>query len=203
MLNDFTSDYEPRSNLSSLSISRDLAVLQGRYGSFCPIVSFFWGTRHPLLEWNSAYMESDYLWSHTNISFFTGGVSCPFVRYMKSADPLQYLRIRFQQYQLLTPSRISIILCCFFALSSTIGMIAVTLGGTFYLSSVHLGSLFILVGDYVGVTLWYWWLAGQMTEGRVKVRRVSYYLSAMVFFLLMIAIIGTAWKAWIITLEVC
>lgn len=82
-------------------------------------------------------------------------------------------------------------------------MIALTLGGTFYLSSVQLGNLFILVGAYMGVTLWYWWLAGQMTEGRAKVRRVSYYLSAMVFFLLMIAIIGTAWKAWIITLEVC
>jgi hypothetical protein len=31
-------------------------------------------------------------------------------------------------------------------------MIAVTLGGTFYLSRVHLGSLFILVVDYRGVT---------------------------------------------------
>jgi hypothetical protein len=42
-----------------------------------------------------------------------------------------------------------------------------------------------------------------MTEGRAKVRRVSYYLSVMAFFLLMIAIMGTAWKAWIIALEVC
>jgi hypothetical protein len=82
-------------------------------------------------------------------------------------------------------------------------MIAVTLGDTFYLSRVHLGSLFILVMDYGGVTWWYWWLAGQMTEGRAKVRRVSYYLSVMAFFLLMIAIMGTACKAWIIALEVC
>jgi hypothetical protein len=122
---------------------------------------------------------------------------------MKSADQLQYLRIRFQQRRLLTPLRLSAILCCLSTLLSTLGTIAVTLGGTYYLSNVHLGSLFILVMDYVGVTWWYWWLAGQMTEGRVKVRRVSYYLSAMAFFLLIIAIMGTTWKAWIIALEVC
>jgi hypothetical protein len=85
----------------------------------------------------------------------------------------------------------------------TLGIIAVTLGGTFHLDRVHLGSPFILVADYVGVTWWYWWLAGQMTEGRAEVRRVSYYLSAMAFFLLMIAIMDTSWKAWIIALEVC
>jgi hypothetical protein len=82
-------------------------------------------------------------------------------------------------------------------------MIAVILGGTFHLSRIHLGSLYILVVDYVGVTCWYWWLANQMTEGRAKVRRVLYYLSVMPFFLLMIAIMGAAWKTWIMELEVC
>lgn len=122
---------------------------------------------------------------------------------MNLVDKSQYLRIRFQQRRLLTPSRLSIILCPFFALSSALAVIAVTLGGTFYLSRVHLGSLFIPVVDYVGVTWWYWWLAGQMTEGRAKVRRVSYYLLAMAFFLLIICIMGTIWKAWVIALEVC
>jgi hypothetical protein len=65
ILNDFTSDYEHRSNLSSLSFSRDLDVIQGRHGSLCSIVSFFWSARQPVLEWNGAYMELDYLWSHT------------------------------------------------------------------------------------------------------------------------------------------
>jgi hypothetical protein len=122
---------------------------------------------------------------------------------MKLADQLKYLRLRFQRRRLLTPSRLSIILCPLFALSATLAKFAVTLGGIFHLRSVHLGSLFILVVDYVGMTWWYWWLAGQMTEGRANVRRVSYYLSAMVFFLLIIAIMGTVWKAWVIALEVC
>jgi hypothetical protein len=82
-------------------------------------------------------------------------------------------------------------------------MTAVRLSGTFYLYSGHLGGLFILVIDYVGAAWWYWWLVGQMTEGRARVRHILYYVSAMVFFLLIIAIMGTAWKSWVIALEVC
>lgn len=45
-----------------------------------------------------------------------------------------------------------------FVINTNLGNIAVTLGGTFHLSVIHLGSLFTLVVDYVGVTYWYWLL---------------------------------------------
>lgn len=55
------------------------------------------------------------------------------------------------QRRLLTPSRLSTILFPLFALSPAPAIIARTVGGIFYLHSIHLDSLFILAGDSVGV----------------------------------------------------
>ena len=165
-------------------------------------MSFFRSTRRAFLEQNGTQNESDHFWPYTNNYISPDGIPCPFVRCSTLNDQLQYLRISFQQHRLLTPPRLSLILCPLFALSSTLAMIALTLSGTFYLYSVHLGGLFTLVINYVGAAWWYWWLVGQMTEGRAKVRRISYHVSAMTFFLLTIAIMGTVWRSWIIALEV-
>lgn len=71
------------------------------------------------------------------------------------------------------------------------------------MSSVHVGSLFILFLDYLGVAAWYWWLVGQTSAGRAKLWYISCYVSVMAFVLLVIAILGSVCKSWIIALEVC
>ncbi|CAG8893576.1 unnamed protein product [Penicillium nalgiovense] len=77
-----------------------------------------------------------------------------------------------------------------------------SLVGTFLLKSAHLGSLYILFADYLCVVAWYWWLFQQSTAGRAKLRCISCHLSAMALLLLVIAVIGTLERSWMIALEV-
>lgn len=89
-----------------------------------------------------------------------------------------------------------------FAALSTLAKVAFSLVGTFVLSSVHLGGLFILSVDYLGIAAWYWWLFRQSTLGRAQLRFISCYLSVVALLLLVVAIIGMLGKTWIFALEV-
>lgn len=89
-----------------------------------------------------------------------------------------------------------------FAALSTLAKVAFSLVGTFVLSSVHLGGLFILSVDYLGIAAWYWWLFRQSTLGRAQLRFISCYLSVVALLLLVAAIIGMLGKTWIFALEV-
>lgn len=74
--------------------------------------------------------------------------------------------------------------------------------GTFLLSSVHLGGLFVLSVDYLGKAAWYWWLFQQSTLGRAQLRCISCYLSVLALLLFVVAIIGMLGETWILALEV-
>jgi hypothetical protein len=114
----------------------------------------------------------------------------------------QYLRIVFQQREYPdTPRFLRTIYPSFVALS-TLAKVVFSLVGTFRLSSAHLGGLFILSVDYLGIAAWYWWLFRQSTLGRAKLRYISCYLSVGTLLLLVVAIIGMLGKKWIYALEV-
>jgi hypothetical protein len=114
----------------------------------------------------------------------------------------QYLRIVFQQREYPdTPRFLRTIYPSFVALS-TLAKVVFSLVGTFRLSSAHLGGLFILSVDYLGIAAWYWWLFRQSTLGRAKLRYISCYLSVGTLLLLVVAIIGMLGKQWIYALEV-
>ncbi|OGE47320.1 hypothetical protein PENARI_c049G06489 [Penicillium arizonense] len=89
-----------------------------------------------------------------------------------------------------------------FAVLSALAKVAFSLAGTFLLSSVHPGGLFILFVDYLGVAAWFWWMVGQSTLARAKLQYISCYLSVMALLLLVVAIIGTLGESWIIALEI-
>ncbi|CAG7935226.1 unnamed protein product [Penicillium salamii] len=113
-----------------------------------------------------------------------------------------YLRIIFQQREIPnTPRSLRIIYPSFAALS-TLAKVAFSLVGTFVLSSVHLGGLFVLSVDYLDIAAWYWWLFRQSTLGRAQLRCTSCYLSVVALLLLVVAIIGILVKRWIFALEV-
>jgi hypothetical protein len=80
--------------------------------------------------------------------------------------------------------------------------VAIALIGLLVLDSVHLGGLFILFLDYLGVTTWYLWLTKYEIQGRVTIKRVSCYFFVIALLLLITAILGAIWKSWIIALEV-
>jgi hypothetical protein len=87
------------------------------------------------------------------------------------------------------------------ALSSVVkAVVAIT--GSFYWDRLHWGILYILCLDYLSVAFWYWWLVGQVLQGRSRLQMIALYVSVMVLFLLATAAIGTVWKLWIIALEV-
>lgn len=69
-----------------------------------------------------------------------------------------------------------------FAALSAVAKVAFSFIGTFILSSVHLGGLFILSVDYLGIAAWYWWLLRQSTLGQGQLRCVSNYLSSSTSF---------------------
>ncbi|CAG8326976.1 unnamed protein product [Penicillium salamii] len=113
-----------------------------------------------------------------------------------------YLRIIFQQRENPnTPQSLRIIYPCFAALSA-VAKVAFSFIGTFLFSSVHLGGLFILSVDYLGIAAWYWWLFQQSTLGRAQLRCISCYLSVLALLLLVVAIIGMLGETWILALEV-
>ncbi|CAG8892859.1 unnamed protein product [Penicillium nalgiovense] len=117
--------------------------------------------------------------------------------------PLQaYIRIIFQQRENPLAPRLLRFICPSFSVASTLAKIAVSLVGTFLLKSAHLGSLYILFADYLCVVAWYWWLFQQSTAGRAKLRCISCHLSAMALLLLVIAVIGTLERSWMIALEI-
>ena len=95
-----------------------------------------------------------------------------------------------------------IVVCRTFFVCSSLAKVAIALIGLLVLDSVHLGGLFILFIDYLGVTTWYVWLIRYETQGRVTCKRVSCYLFIMALLLLIIAILGAIWKSWVIALEV-
>lgn len=74
--------------------------------------------------------------------------------------------------------------------------------GTLLLSSAHLGGLFILSVDYLGIAAWYWWSFRQSTLDLAQLRCISFYLSVVALLLLVVAIIGMLSKTWIFALEV-
>ena len=114
----------------------------------------------------------------------------------------QYLHIVFQQRENRNTPRLLRIMYPSFATLSTLTKVAFSLVGTFLLSSVHLGGLFILSVDYLGIAAWYWWLFRQSTLGRAKLRCISCYISVVAILLLLVAIIGMLGKTWIFALEV-
>ncbi|KAJ5938366.1 hypothetical protein N7466_001500 [Penicillium verhagenii] len=85
---------------------------------------------------------------------------------------------------------------------STVAKLAIALVGSFILDSAHQGGLFILCVDYLGATMWYWWLLQHETEGQTTFRRVLYYLAALTVMLLVIAIVGILRVSWVIALEI-
>jgi hypothetical protein len=90
---------------------------------------------------------------------------------------------------------------CFAALS-TLTKVAFSLVGTFVLRSIHLGGLFILSVDYLGIAAWYWWLFRQSTLGRAKLRCILCYISLVAILLLVLAILGMLGHSWVLALEV-
>jgi hypothetical protein len=114
----------------------------------------------------------------------------------------QYLRIVFQQREYPDTPRFLRTIYPSFAALSTLTKVVFSLVGTFRLSSAHLGGLFILSVDYLGIAAWYWWLFRQATLGRAKLRYISCYLSVGALFLLVVAIIGMLGRQWIYALEV-
>lgn len=89
-----------------------------------------------------------------------------------------------------------------FAALSAVAKVAFSFIGTFILSSIHLGGLFILSVDYLGIAAWYWWLFQQSTLGRAQLRCISSYLSVVALLLLAVAIIGMLGRTWMLALEV-
>jgi hypothetical protein len=68
----------------------------------------------------------------------------------------QYLRIVFQQREYPDTPRFMHTIYPSFAALSTLAKVVFALVGTFRLSSAHLGGLFILSVDYLGIAAWYW-----------------------------------------------
>ena len=89
-----------------------------------------------------------------------------------------------------------------FAALSAVAKVAFSFIGTFILSSIHLGGLFILSVDYLGIAAWYWWLFRQSTLGQAQLRCIACYLSVVALLLLVVAIIGMLGETWIFALEV-
>ena len=89
-----------------------------------------------------------------------------------------------------------------FAVLSALAKVALSLARTFLLSSVHPGGLFVLFVDYIGVAAWFWLMVRHSTLARPKLQYISCYLSIMALLLLVVAIIGTLGKSWMIALEV-
>lgn len=89
-----------------------------------------------------------------------------------------------------------------FAALSTLAKVVFALVGTLLLSSAHLGGLFILSVDYLGIAAWYWWSFRQSTLDLAQLRCISFYLSVVALLLLVVAIIGMLSKTWIFALEV-
>lgn len=152
-------------------------------------------------------MESSTLLAHTNIPTTTSGkLTAHQTRshkcFRSELTMLQYIRIIFQQRENPLTPRLLRFICPSFSVASTLAKIAVSLVGTFLLNSAHLGSLYILFADYLCVVAWYWWLFHQSTAGRAKLRCISCHLSAMALLLLVIAVIGTLGRSWMIALEV-
>lgn len=152
-------------------------------------------------------MEPSTLLAHTNIPTTTSGKltvrQTPSHTVSRSElTMLQYIRIIFQQRENPLTPRLLRFICPSFSMASTLAKIAVSLVGTFLWKSAHLGSLYILFADYLCVVAWYWWLFQQSTAGRAKLRCISCHLSAMALLLLVIAVIGTLGRSWMIALEV-
>ncbi|CAG8647597.1 unnamed protein product [Penicillium salamii] len=156
----------------------DLALCALSCSSFAILTGLFWSNRFPA-------------WSQ--VLFWITPIF----------PPLQaYIRIIFQQRENPLTPRLLRFICPSFSVASTLAKIAVSLVGTFLLKSAHLGSLYILFADYLCVVAWYWWLFQQSTAGRAKLRCISCHLSAMALLLLVIAVIGTLERSWMIALEV-
>ena len=114
----------------------------------------------------------------------------------------QYLHVIFQQRENIFTPRFLRIVYPAFAVLSALAKVALSLAGTFLLSSVHPGGLFVLFVDYVGVAAWFWLMVRHSTLARPKLQYISCYLSVMTLLLLVVAIIGTLSKSWMIALEV-
>ncbi|CAG8882003.1 unnamed protein product [Penicillium nalgiovense] len=156
----------------------DLALCALSCSSFAILAGLFWSNRFPA-------------WSQ--VLFWITPIF----------PPLQaYIRIIFQQRENPLTPRLLRFICPSFSVASTLAKIAVSLVGTFLLKSAHLGSLYILFADYLCVVAWYWWLFQQSTAGRAKLRCISCHLSAMALLLLVIAVMGTLGRSWMIALEV-
>ncbi|CAG8219964.1 unnamed protein product [Penicillium nalgiovense] len=156
----------------------DLALCALSCSSFAILTGLFWSNRFPA-------------WSH--VLFWITPIF----------PPLQaYIRIIFQQRENPLTPRILRFIYPPFSVLSTLAKVAVSLVGTFLLTSAHLGGLFILFADYFCVAAWYWWLSRQSTAGRAKLRYISCHLAAMVLLLLVVAIMGTLGRSWMIALEI-
>ncbi|CAG8666572.1 unnamed protein product [Penicillium salamii] len=113
-----------------------------------------------------------------------------------------YLRIIFQQRENPNTPRSLRIIYPYFVAVSVVAKVTFSFIGTFLLSTVHLGGLFILSVDYFGIAAWYWWLFQQSTLGRAQLRCISCYISVLALLLLVVAIIGMLGETWILALEV-
>ena len=177
-----------------ISFLSKLAILQGRYRSLRFTMSFFRSTYQSFLGQKGTKNHSDYFQTYANTSLSLGSESYPFIRYTTLTKHLQYLRISFQQGYLLSLPRLLLILCPLFTLLLTLAIIAVILNSIFFLYRVYLSGLFILIIDYIDTAQQYQWLVRQITKGQTRVRRILYYILAIILFLLIITIIGTAQK---------
>ncbi|CDM32688.1 hypothetical protein PROQFM164_S02g002839 [Penicillium roqueforti FM164] len=99
---------------------------------------------------------------------------------------LKYIRIIFQQRENPLIPRLLRFICPSFSVALALAKIVVSHVGTFLLKSAYLGSLYILLADYLCVVL----------------RCISCYLSAIALLLLVIAVIGMLERLWMIALEV-
>lgn len=178
----------------------DLALCALSCSSFAILTGLFWSNRFPawsqVLFWITPIFPplQAVSWQHTEL----GHIQC----LRSELTMLQYIRIIFQQRENPLTPRLLRFICASFSVASTLAKIAVSLVGTFLLKSAHLGSLYILLADYLCVVAWYWWLFQQSTAGRAKLRCISCHLSAMALLLLVIAVIGTLERSWMIALEV-
>ena len=109
------------------------------------------------------------------------------------------------QCQVEEVSQLLKISCPLFAVLSSLVKIAMTVMGTFLAASFHLGVLYVLFLDYMGIATWYWWLTGQTTSDsstRLQMRYASCYISVMTLILAVIAAFGTVWGSLLLLQEV-
>ena len=109
------------------------------------------------------------------------------------------------QRQVEEVSQLLKISCPLFAALSGLVKIAMTVMGTFLAASFHLGVLYVLFLDYMGIASWYWWLTGQTTSDsstRLQMRYASCYISVMTLILAVIAAFGTVWGSLLLLQEV-